>query len=368
MANNPIFHSQYTAQQIENEITNGVPRIIDGYWWRWDIATGTWVNTGDSAEGAEAWHGIAEEFSTSTDYAVGDLCIYGGELYVCTTAHSGAWDAGDFAETTVDAQKASMAVALGAYPTETSSGATAETDVGADGIPLKELEADITAVWGGEGTPSTDNIRPIAGWTGLTITHGEDEIPISWQTEAGTVYGGTLDVLTGVLTVTHWGKSFVGNDIVGVSGSGLSAIYQTGTENKIVTSGTPEVRIPYSSHYRAGADPDAPTSPYVTCSTNGTVIYFSYVNMVDGSVDLAAFQAYLDAQASATPPTPVQLVWKLATPKTYQLSSVAVKSVLGANSISSDVGDVSATYRCDPNLYIAAQINDSISDAIGGSY
>lgn len=28
-------------------------------------------------------------------------------------------------------------------------------------------------------------------------------IPISWQSEAGTIYGGTLDVLTGVLTVTH---------------------------------------------------------------------------------------------------------------------------------------------------------------------
>lgn len=30
-----------------------------------------------------------------------------------------------------------------------------------------------------------------------------DTYPISWQTEAGTVYGGTLDVTTGLLTVTH---------------------------------------------------------------------------------------------------------------------------------------------------------------------
>ena len=32
---------------------------------------------------------FANEFSTSTSYAVGDLVMYYGELYRCTTAHSG---------------------------------------------------------------------------------------------------------------------------------------------------------------------------------------------------------------------------------------------------------------------------------------
>lgn len=58
-------------------------------------------------------------------------------------------------------------------------------------------------------TPYT-NICPISGWTGADIvvsptTSADDgtTYPISWQTEAGTVYGGTLDVVSGVLTVTH---------------------------------------------------------------------------------------------------------------------------------------------------------------------
>lgn len=42
---------------------------------------------------------------------------------------------------------------------------------------------------------------------GSTITAFEtpcaQTLPISWQTQAGTVYGGTLDVTTGLLTVTH---------------------------------------------------------------------------------------------------------------------------------------------------------------------
>ena len=51
------------------------------------------------------------------------------------------------------------------------------------------------------------NICPITGWTGCVISHsGADTsnpttYPITFPTEAGTVYGGSLDVTTGVLTV-----------------------------------------------------------------------------------------------------------------------------------------------------------------------
>lgn len=38
----------------------------------------------------------AEEFSTSTAYSVGDLCLYGGKLYIFTAAHAaGDWDDDD---------------------------------------------------------------------------------------------------------------------------------------------------------------------------------------------------------------------------------------------------------------------------------
>jgi len=41
----------------------------------------------------------AAEFSTSTAYAAGDLCLYGGRLYIFTSAHSaGAWNDADAAE------------------------------------------------------------------------------------------------------------------------------------------------------------------------------------------------------------------------------------------------------------------------------
>lgn len=45
---------------------------------------------------------VADEFSTSKAYAVGDYCIYDNTLYKCTTAKTaGAWSASYFASTTV---------------------------------------------------------------------------------------------------------------------------------------------------------------------------------------------------------------------------------------------------------------------------
>ena len=74
--------------------------------------------------------------------------------------------------------------------------------------PLKACAASFLPVQPGSGDPSPSNIRPVTGWTGLTVYHsGEDtsspdEILVEWETEAGTVYGGTVDPVTGELYAT----------------------------------------------------------------------------------------------------------------------------------------------------------------------
>lgn len=71
---------------------------------------------------------------------------------------------------------------------------------------LTGLTVRINPIQEGTGDPSPTNIRPISGRTGMTVTvqsgETQNEYPVTWETEAGTVYGGTLDVVSGVLTVT----------------------------------------------------------------------------------------------------------------------------------------------------------------------
>ncbi len=47
---------------------------------------------------------LAPAFSTSASYVVGDLVTYEENLYICTTDHSGAWNASNFSVTTVASQ------------------------------------------------------------------------------------------------------------------------------------------------------------------------------------------------------------------------------------------------------------------------
>ena len=107
---NPIYHSQYTAAQIEGLIAHGAPIISNGTWWTWDIATSAYVDTGMSAEGADAWHGIADEFSASESYSAGDYVIYDGKLYLFIADHAaGAWTGTDATEVTVTGEISELA-------------------------------------------------------------------------------------------------------------------------------------------------------------------------------------------------------------------------------------------------------------------
>lgn len=60
---------------------------------------------------------------------------------------------------------------LEALVTETTpSAAIATCDDAAGGLPLKKLTANIEPAQSGEGDPSPDNVRPISGYTGVTVT------------------------------------------------------------------------------------------------------------------------------------------------------------------------------------------------------
>ena len=67
-----------------------------------------------------------------------------------------------------------------------------------------------------------ENICPITGWTGCNVVVSPTQdaqdgttYPVSWQTEAGTVYGGTLDLVSGVLTAYPYYASYNGETLIG---------------------------------------------------------------------------------------------------------------------------------------------------------
>ena len=79
------------------------------------------------------------------------------------------------------------------------------TDAGKD-CPLSVLTVAVTAEQSGSGTPSPDNVRPITGYSSCTITVADSEdTPVNTVTVSfgQTVYGGVLDVINGKLTINY---------------------------------------------------------------------------------------------------------------------------------------------------------------------
>lgn len=168
---------------------------------------------------------------------------------------------------------------------------------------------------------------------------------------AGTVYGGTLDVLSGVLTVTH--------NITNLSGS------ENGWFKSAITN-VDVYCLPLSNN---SLDGDSVLSHfnYVNqrnYNVEGCAWYDSdgkqlRIGYATSGTDLTAFKTWLASNN-------VQLFSRLDNPLTYNLTPTEIKSLLGINNVWSDAGDVEVEYRADTKLYIK-RLTDSDTDMIADS-
>lgn len=229
-------------------------------------------------------------------------------------------------------------VALGAYPTDTASGTVASFSDGGDNLPVKDLVIAIEPVQSGSGDPSPTNVRPISGWTGANVNANGTTIPITFSTEAGTVYGGTLDVTTGVLTVT-WGEIDLSR-LVWTYNTSLIAnvpVFVTGNISSRKSGSMNMLCSVYKTY--SGLRPNIPDKAVT-----------SY-NATNSSAIVIRDDAYSDVASFRNAITGVNFICELATPQTYQLTPIEVLTLLGANTIYADTGDTSVNYRADPTLY-----------------
>lgn len=194
-----------------------------------------------------------------------------------------------------------------------------------------------------EGVLTADDFEPYNGQT----------IPIDWQTEAGTVYGGHLDVLNGVLTVDMamvdlgtftWTYDNTSYDY-GFFSSGNIPSKAWGSSNIICSQ--------YKTVHggRNMLTSNATICPYNT-STSGAICVRD--------------DAYTDAATFKTAMSGVQTAYELKTPIEIQLDAHTVSSLYGQNNIWADTGDSTVEYRADTKLYIERLTEpdaDMIADA-----
>lgn len=267
---------------------------------------------------------------------------------------------GAAADAKATGEMARMAVdGLGALIIDTASGAVATFTDDKGDLPIRSLVVDIEMVQSGSGDPSPTNIRPISGWDAVTTTRegtgGANRQTYTTNLPA-TVYGGTLDVVTGKLIVDR-AMVDLGTLIWSYNASATQPFMFSSS-----ISGT--VKLPTASTQVAGLTCSMlPTvsanSIYIGESTTGIGVH------LNGQVRVVYPNMPTNVNEFKTAMNGVQLCYELATPLEYTLTPQEVTTLLGSNNIYADCGDIeSAEYLIDTKVYVDSQrvaIDDTLS-------
>lgn len=208
----------------------------------------------------------------------------------------------------------------------------------------------IAAVQGGEGDPTPDNVRPIAGWDAAQLWHGaayDETAEATLSTDLPEiVYGGTLDWVTGLLTITHFVQTFDGTEEWTLSTDGYYQYYDATLYAK--TASTNQVAYHVCSHFKADRHRSSGNADNTCHERNNNKLMVK----CSAITTLANWTAYLAAQAATG--TPVTIVWEYLPTyyKTIQLTPQQLALLKGSNALWSDTGDTAVTYVADTKLYI----------------
>ena len=345
---NPVqdLHGQespYPAGGGKNKF-NGT--FLQGYW---AYAGGTWVNSPN-------W--ITTEkipCKASTSYTVSaDTKMTRWQGFVWYDSN------GDFIST----DNLSSNVNIGLTKTSPSNAAYLVFNIaGYPDANDKIAPSDVTYFQLEEGSSSTayapySNICPISGWTGANVYHSGTDTSdattysITFPSEAGTVYSGTLDVTTGKLTVDR-------------------AMVDLGTLTwYTAVQRLTRFRAPVIGIKRIGS-PNVlgaiVCSSYATKTANQTYIGSLGISLQQNADDVYIYDPQKEAFSAAdfkSAMSGVQLVYELATPQTYQLTPTEVATLLGDNTIWADTGDTEVEYRANTELWVQRKITEAVATVL----
>ena len=177
----------------------------------------------------------------------------------------------------------------------------------------------------------------------------------NWETEAGTVCGGSVDIVSGKLVVDKRGKTFTGTEqeewFKNSSGNYFYTKledFNMGVTNSQLCDIFPNAVIS-SSNDQQGV---------YAFNSNSHQIFGLYVRWSSlMSMDVTAFKSWLSSN-------PLTVMYELASPVEYQLTTQEVRTLLGVNNIWSDGGDVEVEYPADTKMYIDQKITEAIAAAM----
>lgn len=208
-------------------------------------------------------------------------------------------------------------------------------------LPLKALSINMEPIQEGSGDPSPENVRPISGRSKVNVwreaTYDTSAEPAFTIQLGQTVYGGTVDVVSGVMTVD---RAYIN-----------AANVQWKVDREVKRA------------FKIMSDLAPATSASVVadgliCNRFASISADDIYSFTKQGVGLSigsALQFHINGVTDAADATTASVtqyfadnetivVAKLAQPVTVQLTAQQLTTLLGTNNVWSDGGDVSLTY------------------------
>ena len=196
---------------------------------------------------------------------------------------------------------------------------------------LVKLDVGLTPTQSGTGTPAPDNVRPINGYSNMGLTVNGQNVSIAL---GQTVYGGVLDVISGILKLT-WSKATITrNNVATYNGLSSNGVRFTGALND-------------TYRYANGLSNMAICAPEVGQAAvgklglgvgNNQVYWFGIMDVLNITT-LEDFKDWLDIH-------PLDVIYELNTPITVSLTPEQIATIKGLNTISTDTnGEITVTYK-----------------------
>lgn len=159
--------------------------------------------------------------------------------------------------------------------------------------------------------------------------------PVTWLTEAGEIFGGTIKIVSGVLTVTHGIVVYNGSEADWDNYNAQNGFYRALPE---MSSGNWQSGL--CDKFKVGTGDTS--IQCIRLGASNSYIYFNHIK--DSIADISSLATWKTWLASNN----VTVVYPLATPQTYQLSATEVLALLGNNNVISDTGNTEVTYKAKP--------------------
>ena len=216
--------------------------------------------------------------------------------------------------------------------------------------PVDALTVDVTLSQDGSGDPSPSNVRTIAEQTAANIyvdRDGTSTVPTASIAFDRAVTGGTLNALTGAMTVTKQMDTFDGSSDETwekMSNVGSRRYFRGRLSGQYYDSGR-HGEVDVVANWLPTISSQQDTSYTLSSVRLTTYTYASnYLFLLLGTdlpdiTTVAKLRAYLAEH-------PLQLSYKIPTAESVSLTPVTVSTLAGENTVRADCGEVTMTYRC----------------------